>query len=490
MIQRARRMIKGGQALSLAALILLAACTAPSPEQLEALAALQATEAVAVQTVAAGRATEAAVRATEAAAAEQLARLTDQAIDTAQILTATLPAGTLLAVEVPASPTATATLETDITFTAPTEPAVTVPAAQAMATTLATAAAGLMLAPAEPITATETAATALAIAGTPTQPPTATPTATSSPTATPAATASPSPTSTTTPTVSPSTTATPTASPSPTATSTPVPPIPARVSSPQANIRNGPALEFPVIGTLPQGTAVNVLGSSKDQTWWQVCCVDDREGWINNTVLTLEGDPTTVPISSPLLPDDLQAAWAIHWECYAEGCPRPKCVGASEAEALQVRTERWLEVKREAIWEERCGEREEWLTQVDRYSGAEQQSQANPSLFVTWAGADPGPETKTIDLTPAQPGDPEITLSLWCTGMRTGEVEQGEGWTTLFEGEACYDRRSGVLATMQYVKRWLYSGTFGGQTYERQYFGDYEVYRQTLTDTNAPLSEE
>jgi hypothetical protein len=41
---------------------------------------------------------------------------------------------------------------------------------------------------------------------------------------------------------------------------------------------------------------------------------------------------------------------------------------------------------------------------------------------------------------------------------------------------------------MQYVKRWLFTGTTGGQTFDREYFGDYEVIQQVLLDTNAPLS--
>lgn len=223
------------------------------------------------------------------------------------------------------------------------------------------------------------------------------------------------------------------------------------------------------------------MGSNDDQTWWRVCCLDDQLGWVNDDGVSIQGDRGAVPVSPPLLPDDLQASWAVHWECHAEGCPQEECLGESQAEALRVRTVRWLEVKREATWQEECGEREEWLTQVDRYSGREKQNPDNPPLFEIWAGADPGPENRSIELL-------ERTLSLWCTDTRTREVEQGDGWTVLFEGQACYDRASGVLVTLQYTKRWLFSGTFGGQTYDREYFGDYEVYQQILTSTNAPLS--
>jgi hypothetical protein len=102
-------------------------------------------------------------------------------------------------------------------------------------------------------------------------------------------------------------------------------------------------------------------------------------------------------------------------------------------------------------------------------------------LFNIWQGANPGPANRSVELAGA-------TLALWCSETRTQEVAQTGGWTAAFEGQACYDTRSGVLALMQYVKRWLFTGTTGGQTFDREYFGDYEVIQQVLLDTNAPLS--
>lgn len=223
-----------------------------------------------------------------------------------------------------------------------------------------------------------------------------------------------------------------------------------------------------------------MLGKNDSGAWWYVCCVDEQPGWVSNTVVRIQGNSGLVPVQPPLLPDDLQSSWAVRWECHADGCKQDQCQGTSQASALRVRTARWLEVKRDATWENDCGEKEDWLTNVDRYSGKEQQGQAGQPLFAIWAGRNPGPETRRIELL-------DRTLSLWCTGTRTKEVEQGDGWTILYEGEACYDRSAGVLATLQYVKRWLFTGTYGGQQYDRQYFGDYEVYQQILTGANAPL---
>ena len=254
------------------------------------------------------------------------------------------------------------------------------------------------------------------------------------------------------------------------------------VRNSQVNLRGGPGTEFGVVGTATQGKALDVFGSNADRSWWQTCCIDGKPGWVSKTVVTFQGDPAKVPEAPPLIPDDLQVDWAVRWECHAEGCVQEECLGQSQASTLQVRSARWLEVKREATWVDECGKREEWITQVDRYTGQEQQvSGADGPLFSIFAGAAPGPENRTFELLGRN-------LSLWCTDTRTKEVEQGKGWTVVFEGQACYDRKSGILATMQYLKRWLFSGESEGKQYDRQYFGDYEVYQQLLTGANAPLS--
>lgn len=253
------------------------------------------------------------------------------------------------------------------------------------------------------------------------------------------------------------------------------------VTTAQANVRTGPGTEFDSLIQLAMGVTLDVVGSDAGQNWWHVCCVDGALGWISSSEVTLYGDRTAVPTSLPLLPEDLVATWALRWECRADGCPQEECLGESRAEAVQVRSDRWLEVQRTTTWQDACGEDEAWLSQVDRYSGQEQQTEAVPPLFGAWAGADPGPESRIIELNGR-------VLSLWCTDTRTREVDQGDGWTIRYEGEACYDRAAGVLITLQYLKQWLFSGTVGDQTYERQYFGDYEVIQQILLDTNAPLS--
>ena len=258
-------------------------------------------------------------------------------------------------------------------------------------------------------------------------------------------------------------------------------PVTVEIKSATANLRGGPGTEFDVVSTAAQGKRLPVIGRNADGSWWQVCCVEGKPVWVNDSVVTLLGARDVVPVSSPLMPDKLEATWAIHWVCAGEECPQPECFGESKAQTLQVRDVRWLEVKREATWPDQCGKKEDWLVQVDRYSGQETQAPTNPPLFYMWMGANPGPENRTMEHLGR-------TLSLWCTDTRTREVTQAGGWTVVIEGQACYDRGSGVLVTMEYTKRWLFTGTNGGKKYERQYFGDNEVYQQMLTGTNVPMS--
>lgn len=490
-------------------LAVVAACTAPPPteEQLRAYAQyaeLRATDAAASQIIAAAKATEAAAvqqiaQATAAALAPPVAITVTATLTPSLPLTATLPfSETGRAAAVTAALTATV----GITATATPTPTVAItPTATPTTPPTPTASPTATVPPTASPTATPTTPP------TPTASPTAIATASPTPTAPPTgtATAPPAATATRTPRAAATGTAPPAATPGATTASTAEPwaaladlpsaaitvtltppsatPTPAGqvvVTAQQANLRGGPGLAFDVLATARQGDALNVYGSDAAQNWWQVCCAAGQAGWISRTIVRFEGDPQAVPLAGPLLPDDLSASWAMRWECHGRGCQQEVCTGQSQAAAQRVTGERWLEVQRNALWDDACGEPEEWLTQVDRYTGRERAAGSTP-LFNIWQGANPGPANRSVVLAGAP-------LALWCTETRKQETPQAGGWTAAFEGQACYDIQSGVLALMQYVKRWLFTGAANGQTFEREYFGDYEVIQQVLLETNAPLS--
>ena len=75
---------------------------------------------------------------------------------------------------------------------------------------------------------------------------------------------------------------------------------------------------------------------------------------------------------------------------------------------------------------------------------------------------------------------------VWCSGPHETEIEEGGGWTTVYKGNTCHDVNTGELVSLSYTKRWLFSGEYDGQKYERAYFGDFESLEQRLI--NIPSS--
>ncbi len=193
-------------------------------------------------------------------------------------------------------------------------------------------------------------------------------------------------------------------------------------------------------------------------------------------------DPGLELGTDPVLDLDLQARWSITWECSSDLCTFDRCEGTAFVSVRKLLDERWLELDRRVRWNEGCGKRTSWLTQVDRFTGEERYPSQEDRLFIFWAGARAGLPERTVEL-----GDGRA-VAVWCTGPRTAEVQEKEGWTTLYDGEVCYDVRTGMLVTMSYLKRWVFTGVFQGKEYQRAYFGDMETYEQVLETTNARLS--
>jgi hypothetical protein len=52
------------------------------------------------------------------------------------------------------------------------------------------------------------------------------------------------------------------------------------VANTMANVRNGPGLNFGIVGGVNQGDRVSLIGRNADRTWYQVVLADRTEGWI------------------------------------------------------------------------------------------------------------------------------------------------------------------------------------------------------------------
>lgn len=86
-------------------------------------------------------------------------------------------------------------------------------------------------------------------------------------------------------------------------TPTPIPsPTPdgftATIQSQVQNIRSGPSTDYPVLGQLPEGSQVRVIGATADFTWL-VIDYRGQQGWLATYLVDTFGDRNRVPIIQP-----------------------------------------------------------------------------------------------------------------------------------------------------------------------------------------------
>jgi len=262
------------------------------------------------------------------------------------------------------------------------------------------------------------------------------------------------------------------------------------VKNRSVNVRSGPGLDFSVVFGAAQGDTFAALGMSDDQAWWQICCIpgpnDEKDSptqkaWISNRVVTVSDEAAELGVLRPLFPDDLAAAWDVSYQCGSERCPVTECSASVTASVRNAADPRWLEIDRNVTWDEGCGEDSTWLHQIDRADGLERYPNSTGLFFFNyWVGAKPGPVNSQYTL-----GDEAVQS--WCSDPQTAELAEEGGWTAAYDGVTCYDERSGMLVAMKYTKRWLFTGEFEGEKYEKAYFGDFEVYEVALKETNVEL---
>lgn len=260
----------------------------------------------------------------------------------------------------------------------------------------------------------------------------------------------------------------------------------------RANIRSGPALDAPILAKANPGDSFQVTGKSDDGEWWQICCVagpadEDDEAtetaWLSSVVVEVEGNAEAVPVIDALLPEELEANWQVEWSCGSERCEIKECVGAIGAKVNDSSTEQWLQVEHSVTWTDNCFEDDSWVFEVDRFSGRERSGAfVDDFRYNYWLGLQPGPATNVFTFEDSR------QVAVWCGAEQEFDVPVGDGWTNAVQGSTCHDVRTGELVYISYTTRWLYSGQYEGQNYERAYFGDYETLEQYLVDTNAELS--
>jgi hypothetical protein len=260
----------------------------------------------------------------------------------------------------------------------------------------------------------------------------------------------------------------------------------------RANVRSGPALDAPIVAKADPGDVFQITGRSDDGEWWQICCVagpaDEGDeatesAWISSVVIELEGNADAVPVIGTLLPAELEANWQVDWSCGSERCEIKQCGGNITAQVAEGSNEQWLQVEHNVVWNDSCFEEDTWVYEVDRFTGRERSGSFTEDFrYNYWVGTQPGPATNVYTFEDGR------QVAVWCGSEQEFDVPVGDGWINAVQGYTCHDVRTGELVYVTYTTRWLYTGQYEGQSYERAYFGDYETLEQYLVDTNAELS--
>lgn len=263
------------------------------------------------------------------------------------------------------------------------------------------------------------------------------------------------------------------------------------VKNSRVNIRSGPGLEYQPVTTANEGTSFKTYGKTAGG-WWRVCCfqgVDDKPdqptqpAWVSGQVVEANSDAEALPLLESLFPENVDAVWDVNYQCASDRCVERVCTATIAAKERSDLDRFWLVIDREVKWADNCGQDSEWRHQLDRFDGRDLYTgQAEVFLTEYWHGANSGPSNSLFTYSDGQ------KVTAWCDDQLTGEVQEADGWLNTYEGVACYDPRTGILLSMNYIKRWLFSGEYAGEQYNRAYLGDFEIYEVTLNKTNIELA--
>src|SRR4030095_4740475 len=82
----------------------------------------------------------------------------------------------------------------------------------------------------------------------------------------------------------------------------------ATVTSPIANVRSGPGVQFDLVDTVPMGQAIAVIGRLADCTWLQVVRPAKGQGWVAANLVVLSRPCQDLPAVAPPLLDRARSA--------------------------------------------------------------------------------------------------------------------------------------------------------------------------------------
>ncbi|MCO6450280.1 MAG: SH3 domain-containing protein [Caldilineales bacterium] len=129
------------------------------------------------------------------------------------------------------------------------------------------------------------------------------------------------------PTPTPEFTPTPEASPTPEFTPTPTPPpFAVAVATGTTNLRGGPGTNYPVVGSLPEGAQMKIIGKNQNGTWWQLERDNGDPAWIIANRVNAQGPANEIAVAANIPEAPAQSA-APAASSGGGGQPRPAGAG-------------------------------------------------------------------------------------------------------------------------------------------------------------------
>lgn len=107
-----------------------------------------------------------------------------------------------------------------------------------------------------------------------------------------------------------------------------------KVETDIVNVRSGPGTNFGLVGTANLGEKFAIVGRNADRSWYQICCVNGQQGWVNSELTDEDNEELAplvdVPVAQPVAAAPVQAPAA---EQPAAPQPEPTATPAPAAPA-------------------------------------------------------------------------------------------------------------------------------------------------------------
>lgn len=81
-----------------------------------------------------------------------------------------------------------------------------------------------------------------------------------------------------------------------------------KVETDLLNVRSGPGTDYGLVGSAEMGQTFNIVGRNADGSWYQICCVNGQQGWVNSELTDEDNEELAPVVAAPAAPQPVAAA--------------------------------------------------------------------------------------------------------------------------------------------------------------------------------------